>query len=108
MSDKPDVYWVDDSGGVSTCHKNDGSLNHKQSLIATLNYRASRWHVVLANGTELDPNGFESLFGARRTLEKHVGSSAEGLEREAVEKKDRTTPRTAQKGEEYNLLKKSK
>lgn len=113
MSDKPVVQWIQDSAGVSTCHKNDGSLNFKQSLIGTLDYRKDGWHIILKDGKDIAPEGLDSLSKARRRLEEHYGAPTERAygalpppdkaheigKTPAEIKASRMKPRQAQKGD---------
>jgi len=77
MDDKPVIQWIQDSGGVTTCHKNDGNLDFKQSLLGTLDYREDGWHVVLPDGKDLCKEGLPSLYRAKHCLENHFGVSNE-------------------------------
>jgi len=70
MDKKPDVYWVQDSAGVNTCHVNDGSLNFVQSTIGKISHYNNTWHVILNDGTDITPDDC-TLFRARACLESH-------------------------------------
>ena len=97
MSDKPAVYWVQDGGGVSSCHVNDGALNFKQSLIATLVWRNAAWRVILADDTDISPEeGYDSLYKARNATEAYYQKN-NGKAKVAIAT-DRMTPRVAQPG----------
>jgi hypothetical protein len=94
MSDRPEVYWVQDSGGVNTCHVNDGTLNFVQSLIGTLEQRGTNWHVILKDGNDIAPeDGFSSFAQAHRCLHTYYCG-----EKKPEVKSDRLTPRAAQRG----------
>lgn len=106
------VQWIQGSGGEHTCHVNDGRLNFKQSLIGTVVYRDGAWHVLTADGNDLAPEGFDSMYKARRTLEGHFtkipvrayganppAESAHEIGKTPEEiRKGRIAPRTAQAG----------
>jgi hypothetical protein len=88
--DKPDVSWIQDSSGVSTCHVNDGST-FQQSLIGTIEYRSESWHIILKDKTDITPEeGCSTLARARRFLETYYRKHTPSL--------DRMAPRVAQAG----------
>ena len=93
--EKPDVQWIQDGSGTTTCHVNDGALNFEQSKIGTLVYRNENWHVVLKDGTDISPDGCSSLSRARTLMETHWRKQAGKSSPVAV---DRKTPRVAQTG----------
>lgn len=101
-NDKPEVYWVQDSGGEVTCHINDGALDFKQSLIGTLEYRLGSWHVILKDGKDLAPEeGFNSLSRARTCMETHYcGEKPARVATHMVSRanpvRDKMQPRSAQ------------
>jgi len=67
----PDITWVQDSAGVSSCHVNGVSLTFDDSLIGRLlfNRTNSQWSAVLKDGSEL--GSFPSMLRARMALEGH-------------------------------------
>ncbi len=74
--DKPDVTWMQDGGGVNSCHINGVSLSFLDSLIGRVVMTGvddEAWHVVLKDGTDL--GGFSSMTRARVALESHYRKS---------------------------------
>ena len=71
--DKPEFYWVQDSGSLSSMHVNDGRLNFQDSLIGYLVQKGDKWRTILKDGSDItDPKeGLPSIARARMHLEEH-------------------------------------
>ena len=67
-----DLYWVPDSYGVHTCHRNIPNATFNESLIGTLIIRDGIWHPVLKDKTVLGE--YKSPMRARAALEAHYHS----------------------------------
>lgn len=88
----PDLFWIQDSSGVYTCHVNDGST-FQQSLIGTLNLRGDGWHVILKDNTDITPReGCPTYARAKRAMENYYRRPSK------TQTVDRLTPRDAQPG----------
>lgn len=84
-ADKSDVQWIQDSGGVTTCHINTDTLNFQDSLIGRLSYVDSVWSVILADGTVISPKGgCGSLAQARALLENHFRKGSKAVDKKHV------------------------
>ncbi len=105
MYEKIDLFWVQDSAGVHTCHVNGESLSFEQSLIGTLHLRNDSWRVVLKDGTDITPEeGCMTYSRARNLMESHYRKQhpekTEKVEVPVASTKTATirTPRSAQPG----------
>lgn len=105
-----DVQWIQDSGGVTSCHVNDGKFNFEDSLIGRLDYRTDGWHVILKDKTDLAPNGLPSLSAAREAMVAHFSKAprtfAAPVETPEEVKRNRMKPREAQAGKSWDEIKK--
>lgn len=70
--DKPVLFWVQDSGGVNTCHVNGVNLSFNDSLIGRLASTGKgddTWHVILKDNTDL--GGFPTVGRAMKAMEEY-------------------------------------
>lgn len=64
------VFWVQDSGGLTSCHRNGSNLTMKESYVGHIIMRSGSWHAVYSDGTEEGP--MQSMKHARHAVQNFV------------------------------------
>lgn len=97
--EKPDLFWIQDSGGLDTCHINNGDT-FIASLIGTLHSRNNSWYIILKDGTDITPKeGCANYARARHLMEDNYRKTLqEPLVQIDKSPLDRMIPRNAQTG----------